>query len=898
MKSRAELLQLYKRFFRLKNRKIKRLHREGAGGLEIARLRAELLDGVLRDVFAKSLETLPDDAAEFPVTLVAFGGYGRGTLNPSSDVDLLFLCPKNTHRLPAETKDMIGEIITMLFDVGLQVGHAVRSVGECVQEANRDNTIKTSMLDLRFIAGDEELVQKLEQRFLKQCIKGKEADYLSVRMRDFHKRHAKNAQTVFLQEPQIKEGCGGLRDFQNIIWILKVRYGADDLQYLVDQKLLTEQACQAMNAAHEFLMRVRNEMHYTEGTDILTLRLQGEVATNLRYPDKTMLRRIEAFMRDYYEHTRSISNHSTSLLQAFDLLAKDEATGIVSYLARRRRKREEFDGFVSHDGLLFPEHENIFSDDPNRLMRTFVHLQQRGLRLGPEIRKLFKNCRDFTDRAFLYHKDNRSAFEAILSRKGEVAVILREMHRVGFLGEYLPEFGALELLVQHEFFHRYTADEHTLRCIDVLDSLMDSEELGKKLFRQLFQDSEDPFILYLALILHDTGRAENKQFHDDASVELTVKVCRRFQIKGQRRQRVLFLVDHHLTFWRTATSKDIDDPQTVSEFAGMMRSRSNMESLLLFTYVDSNGTNDEAWSAWKESLMLRLYHSTCRFFEDEKEFERGVRDAKSELRAEATEKLSEDYADDVDAHFSHMPERYFFFRDSVAVIRHIKLFRRFIRRTLKTTGFEGLRPALAWIPNSNGGYSEMELCCWNRHLMLAKVAGVLAAREINILSADIFSRDDDLVLDVFRVCTTNFEPITNEREQNAVQQLLDDLMDTTADIESIASKIAPGATARVNEELLQTFPARIGVNNVSNDRYTVLEVEAQDRIGLLYDIFMAIGASEDVEVQIARICTEKGAAVDTFFLTDNQGRKIAESEHQRIAVAINQAIGLPDASQT
>lgn len=890
MKSRANLLRLYKRYFRLKNRAIKRRHADGAGGLEVARIRANLLDDILRDVFAKSIDALPETAVENPVTLVAFGGYGRGTLNPCSDVDLLFLCPKSTNRLPSETKELIGEIITMLFDVGLQVGHAVRSVGECVQAANKDNTIKTSMLDLRFIAGDEELVAKLERRFQKQCIQGKEAEYLKVRMRDFHRRHTKYDRTVFLQEPQIKEGCGGLRDFHNIIWILKVRYGASDLQYLVEQKLLTKPACKEMLDAHDFLMRVRNEMHYSEGSDILTLRLQGVVATNLSYPQDTMLRRIEAFMRDYYTHTRNISNHSTSLLQAFDLLAKDEATGIVNYLARRRRKREEFDGFISRDGLLFPKHNEIFKDDPNRLMRAFVHLQQRGLRLGPQMRKLFKNCKESIDRNFLYHKDNRSAFEAILSRKGEVAAILRQMHRVGFLGSYLPEFGALELLVQHEFFHRYTADEHTLRCIDVLDSLMESQDPKQAFFRQLFQELEDPYILYVALILHDTGRAENREFHDDASVEFAVSVSRRLQIKGQRRRRLLFLVDHHLTFWKMATSRDIDDPQTVAEFAGMMRSRSNMKALLLFTYVDSNGTNDEAWSAWKESLMLQLYRSTCRYFEDEKEFERRVLEAKAELQVEVGDQLPADFSREIERHFTNMPERYFFFRDSDSVVRHIKLFRDFEDNDLPSS--------TAWIPNPNGGYSELELCCLNRQLLLAKVAGALASREINILSADIFSRDDGLVLDVFRVCTTNFEPITHRKDQETVQQLLNEMIDSTTDVSSIADRISAEATAKVNEELLQTFPARIKVNNVENERYTVIEIEAMDRIGLLYDIFMAIGASGEFEIQLARISTEKGAAVDTLFLTDSQGRKIPESEHQRLAVEINKAIGLLETSES
>lgn len=892
MNSTADLIREYKELFAHKNEEIRELHRNGASGYETAKMRSQLMDEVLVD--------LSEKAGNHGVTFVATGGYGRQELHPASDIDLLFLCTVDSHKLPTETKELITSWVTLLFDIGLQVGQAVRSISECIKEANRDNTIKTSMLNTRLVTGDRELLGELESRFQKQCIVGKEAEYLQVRMADFHKRHEKWGETVFLQEPHIKEGCGGLRDFQNILWIIKVRHDADDLQYLVEQKLLTKIGYRSMIEAHEFLMRVRNEMHYSERTDILTLRLQGVVATNLKYPERTILRRIESFMRDYYQHTRAIANVSTSLLQAFDLLAKEEKRGIVNYLAKRRKKREEFDGFVSRDGLLFPQHSKIFEEDPNRIMRTFVHLQRRELHLSPQIRKLFREVDEYVDRAFLYHKDNRSAFEEILSHKGEVAWVLREMHRVGFLGIYLPEFGALELLVQHEFFHRYTADEHTLKCIDVLDSLMSANgKPGTEIFQQLFKDLEDPYVLYLALILHDTGRAENQEFHDDASVNLAAKVCNRLQIKGHRRQRLLFLVDHHLTLFRTATKKDVGDPETIEEFAQQMQTRTNMETLYLFTYVDSNGTNDEAWSAWKASLMQQLYRSSSAFFENQREFERGIRDAQAELKHESTAKLDTTYIADIEAHFESMPERYFYFRDSDSVNRHIKLFRKFIRHTLNTSGFESLHPTINWEPFRNRGYSELELVCWNRQLLLAKVAGALASRKLNILSADIYSREDDLVLDVFRVCTTDFLPVGNESDQNAVQQLLNELLDNTTDVKKLGSKI-PRQTREKNAdtEIIETFPSRVVVSNRSNQKYTLLEVQVLDRIGLLYDIFLAIGASGKTEVQLSRICTEKGAAIDSFYLTNNKGEKIQdETELNRIADAIVEVIAVPDVAR-
>lgn len=894
-KSRSDLLKLYKRFFRMINSQIKRRHRAGASGLEVAGWRADLLDMVLRDLFTKSLESMPGGGADPPFTLVAVGGYGRGTLNPGSDVDLLFLSPKNTLRLPPDTVELIGDIITMLFDVGLQVGHVVRSIPECIQHANRDNVIKSSMLDLRFVTGDESLAQELEQRFQKSCIKGKEDAYVKVRMDDFNRRHDKYNRTVFLQEPNIKEGCGGLRDYQNVLWLLQVRYGTKDLSYLIDRGLLAAGAVAEMREAHDFLMRTRNEMHYSEGTDILTLRLQGVVATNLGYLQKTILKRIEAFMRDYYQHTRSLGNHCTSVLQSLDLIREDEsAAGILGVLARRRQRREEFDGFFSRSGLLFPERGEIFGEDPLRMMRAFRHLQQRGLTLSPNLRKLCRASLGLIDDDFRANKAVLGVFEDIISDKGDVGRILRQMHRVGILGRYLPEFGALELLVQHEFFHRYTADEHTLRTIEQLDALSEpADDSPDALLRKLFKDLEDPFVLYLALILHDTGRAENAKYHDDASVMLATDLCKRLDIRGQRRQRLLFLIDHHLTFWKMATTKDIDDPEVIAEFAGMMRNRANMDTLLVMTCADSRGTNEEAWSTWKASLMFQLHRSTCAYFKDQKAFQQRTRDAKTEILEAVRPQFDESYADEIEAHFGKLPARYFFYRDAEAVARHIQLFRRFIEQTRATEGSESLHPQLNWVPFPDRGWTQLELVGWDRPLLLAKAAGALASRKINILSADIFTRGDDLVLDIFRICTPNFQPITSERDQEAVQQLLNDLLDDSMDLESIAAKI-PQPKATADPELLATFPSRVYIANDAHTKYTLVEVQALDRIGLLYDIFSAIGAAGEVQIVLSRISTEKGAAIDAFYLTDNLGQKVTDAAKlDRLQSAVEKVIGLP-----
>ncbi len=901
--SRSELIALYKRFLKIEYHRIKLLHNAGGGGVEIARKRSNLLDVVLHELFDQALCLTGSDTTSCgtnvggcPVSLIATGGYGRGQLNPGSDIDLLFI-HSDKRSLNAAAKEVIEQVLLMLWDVGFKVGHAVRSIKETLRFANSDHQTKTALLDVRLITGSQELYDDFRERFQKDCIEGKDEKYLQERAEDIRERHKKFSKTVYLQEPNIKGGCGGLRDYHNICWVLQVKTGSRDLKELVQERRLTKSGYNQLRGAYEFLMRVRNDMHYSQKRpgDILTLRLQGIVATNLGYPQKSILRRVEAFMKDYYHHTRNLYQITTSLMQAFELELEEERkqSPVISFLARRGEEKEHFDGFYSKGGLIYPESLDTFKQDPNRMMRCFLHTQQRHLMLSPAIRRSFKRNYALINRPFRYSKDNRETFEQILQNRGDVGRVLRQMHRVGFLGRYLPEFGALTDLVQHEFFHRYTADEHTLRCIDQLDSVVDSDDPEVAFFQRIFRELEDPFILYLALILHDTGRSENYRHHVDASALLASKVCNRLHIRGDRRSRLIFLVDHHLTFWRTSTTMNLEDPNTIATFARAMRNQSYMETLMLFTYVDSKGTSTESWNGWKQSLMQQLYRSTSEYFKDQQAFVATAQRSKDELKQKVRAKLPPHFADEVEAHFDSMPERYFRFRSSTSVVRHVRLFHKFFK-DLRKEGDETLFPLLNWEARPEEGYSLVEACCWNRQRLLAKVVGALTTRNLNIISADIFTRSDDLVLDIFRVCTTDFGPVTNQRDIKAVEKLLKeefDLSDNAADFRELIAKAQQPSRYRETAEVF-SFPQRVYLSNHLSPEYTVLEIQAVDRIGLLYDILMAVAGLE-VEIVHSRISTQKGAAIDSFYLTDEKGGKLTDTGlRNRLQKAVENAVGI------
>ena len=872
----AERIALYKKFLKIEEHRILLRHRAGGGGLEIAAARAALIDTILSSILEGMLNN--SDGQVLPIALVATGGYGRSTLNPRSDIDLLFLLPRASTKLPLPLQQLVQDVLYLLWDVGFKVGHACRSISECVEQARADQENKTSLMDARLIAGDAKLFASFQSRFAKECIsKGQDA-FFDLRRKDLRSRHQKYSRTVFLQEPNVKEGCGGMRDYQNIHWVALVKRGYKSLRELVDAKLLNASSYRELEDAYDFLHRVRNELHYhsDKATDQLTLQLQGVVATAFAYPQRSILRSTEAFMRDYYRHTRNIYQHTGSLMESFQIEQEDQNDhGLRSFLTFRQKKREEFDGFIAREGRIYPANLDIFRDDPYRMMRLFQHCQVRGLRLSPPIRKLIKDHWGDLDRQFRYSKANRQTFQAILERKGDVAGTLRQMHRVGFLGHYLPEFGALDCLVQHEFFHRYTADEHTLRCVEQLDQLITETDPRREVYRRLFLKIQDAYALYLAVILHDTGRAENVREHIDGSAMLASRLCNRLQIQGARRSLIMFLVDNHLSFWRTATTRNLDDPEVIAEFASVVKTTSNLDALFLFTFADSNATSPDGWTGWKESLMLQLHTATRRFIKDGREgYSRKLDDDRLALRDEVLDTMRADYHPDVNQHFEQMPPPAFHFRQAAHIVTQVRTVRHFLQR--ETEKDDPFASCIKWIDHTDKGYTELVLASRDKPLLLEKICCALASEQINILSADLFTRTDKIVVNIFRVCTTNFETVTAASTRKRFLDTFEAIL--------VAEKYEPERYLRRKANFLKprsdngiTVPVRAYVSNSLHPTCSTVEIQGLDRIGLLHDLFHTINRHR-LNTAHARICTEKGVAMDTLYITTRSGEKIEDPE--------------------
>src|SRR5881398_3496980 len=537
----TEVLPLYKKFLKVEEHRLRLRHQAGGSGREICARRAELVNVLLRYAFgaASSVAARENGELELPLALIALGGYGRGELNPFSDVDVMLL-----HRQAAEIsprlEEMVNQILYLLWDSGFKVGHSTRSIKEAIAQANTDMRTKTAMLEARFLAGDTHLAREFREQFRAKCVVGHERDYVKMRMDDQVARHKKFGDSVYLQEPNLKGGCGGLRDYQNLLWITYFKEGSLSTNQLVGKDWLSESDQTRIERAYDFLLRLRTDLHYATGraTDILHLNLQEQIAKRLNYSIGNGQLRSEALMRDCYHHTRNIFRVTERITAQFvSGRVTSRTRSLFSFLPLiRPDKTPVGESFFIRNKQLHPDRRDLFRKDPEQMMRAFQLIQEYVLDLRPEAADLVSRGLEQVTRTYQYARGPREIFTAILSRKGEVGRVLRAMHRVDFLGRYIPEFGQLTCLVQHEFLHRYTADEHTLVCIDKLDAIVKTDDSKLIAYRKIFEHLDDPFVLYLALLLHDTGKAVGAWPHSEASALFAQRVATRLQLSPEQRK--------------------------------------------------------------------------------------------------------------------------------------------------------------------------------------------------------------------------------------------------------------------------------------------------------------------------------------------------------------------------
>ena len=885
-------LARYKAFLKVETHRLKLLHRSGASGLEVCRARSAILDLLIQYLWEAAVANLSQQAQkEFgqQLAIAAIGGYGRAELNPHSDIDFMFLHNRQvavgSKPLPYLSK-IIDGILYPLWDIGLKVGHSVRSVDDAVKAANSDMQSKTSLIEARLIVGDEDLFKKFQKALVSKCVEGHQEEYINARLEDQAERRAKFGNSACMQEPNLKNGCGGLRDFQNLLWMAFFKYRTRSLKDLQAREFLGESERKQLETAYDFLLKVRTEMHYhvNRAMDSLSKNLQPAVAHNIGYSERSPSKRIETFMRDVYTHLRNVFLITRTLEQRIGLFPaarKLSSISLRSFLPNPRKPANEpIDGFKFSNGEIMSVSNRVFRDQPRRLMRVFLYAQQRGSRLHPDLALLIRNQLSLVDRDFLLDEHVRETFLAILGQRGNVAGILRAMHEVDLLGTYIPEFGKLTCLVQHEFYHQYTADEHTLVCLEQLDRIWEAKDPPYTAYNPLLQGLERPYLLYLALLLHDIGKSDAHRNHSLLGADLATRAAKRLGLDGAATHTLRLVIENHLLMSSVSQRRDLDDPTVIRQFAKQIQSPETLSLLTLHTFADTLATSDKLWNGFKDSLLWLLYHKAIQVMSGGTEFVRAEEKQRELLMEEVRRLMSRGFSEDeLEAHFAMLPNRYFQIHGAKEILDDLLMVHRFMRLLISDEQ-DPLAPVVNWHNEPDRACNAVKICTWDRAGLFSKIAGSLSAAGLNILTAQIFTRTDDIVLDTFYINDARTGGLAGPEQRDKFESVLNKaLTGEEVDFHALIAK------QKMTRPIYQGYAGermstRIHFDNDASDLRTLLEIETEDRIGLLYAISQTLSEVE-LDISAAKINTEKGAAIDSFYVREMDGGKVTALERQR-----------------
>ncbi len=827
-------------------------------GRDVRRLvedRAWFVDQILREAWDRL-----SWSADADIALLAVGGYGRGELHPYSDIDLLILLDSNDH----ETfREPIERFLTLLWDIGLEVGQSVRSVDECAEEARADLTVVTNLMESRTIAGPEHLRQRMQAVTSTEQMWPSKHFYLA-KHEEQRTRHGKYNDTEYNLEPNVKGSPGGLRDIQTILWIARRHSGTLNLHAMVSQSFLLESEYALLAASQEFLWKVRYALHMLAGRaeDRLLFDHQSRVAALLGFEDSDPKRAIERFMQKYYRVVMAIAELSDLINQHFEeQILRAGEVGPASQLNSR---------FQLRDGYIEVTHPNVFKRTPFAIMEVFVLMAQH-----PEIKgvcadsiRLLREHRHLIDDDFRRDIRNTSLFIELFKSPQGIHRNLRRMNRYGILGRYLPEFGHIVGQMQHDLFHIYTVDAHTLNLIKHLRKFK-WPELAEKfpLASELMDTLPKPELIYLAGLYHDIGKGRGGDHSELGAVDAEV-FCARHQLPNWDSKLIVWLVQHHLVMSTTAQRKDLSDPQVIFDFARLVGDQTRLDYLYVLTVADINATNPSLWNSWRASLMRQLYTETKRALR------RGL---ENPLDREEQIRLTQSSAldilvrggldpDEAEQLWSQLGDDYFLRHSAEDVAWHSDAILQhpedgeplvLIKETTQRE-FEGGTQIFIYAPD--------------QHDFFAVTVAAMAQLNLNIHDARILTSTSQFTLDTYIVLEADGSSIGNNPARiKQIRQGLIDALKNPDDYPTIIQR-------RVARQLKHfAFAPQVTIHNDAQRPVTILELTAPDRPGLLARIGR-IFLDFDLSLQNAKIATLGERVEDVFFVTDAHNQPLSDPE--------------------
>lgn len=847
-----------------------RLLFEDGGGTLCAERISLLQDELIRAIVEFALEHVFEGQNLSPaerVAVLAVGGYGRGTLAPGSDIDLLFLLPYKQTALGEQCAEYL---LYLLWDLGFKVGHATRSVEECIKLSQSDFTIRTAILDRRLIIGNAALFAELNTRFDTAVVAGTSAEFIAAKLAERDARHARSGDTRYLVEPNVKEGKGGLRDINTLFWIAKYHFGVGTPQGLVDIGVLSRREGRIFEKAEDFLWAVRCHTHFLTGKaeERLSFDLQPDIADRLGYNTHPGLRDVERFMKHYFLIAKDVGDLTGILCAALEEENAKAPSGMRRIFGPLRARSRSIPGtlaFRTDNGRITVASKTVFTDDPVNLIRIFRLAARHQLEYHPDALKLVRRSLRLIDSELRENAEANSLFLDVLTDRNDPELHLRRMSEAGVLGRFIPEFGRIVAMMQFNMYHHYTVDEHLLRSIAILSQIergLHQDELP--LVAGVISAIKDRTVLYVALLLHDIAKGR-PQDHSIAGATIARRLCPRLGLDERETELVEWLVRDHLTMSMTAQQRDLNDRKTILDFAEKVQSLDRLRLLTVLTVCDIRAVGPGVWNGWKGQLLRTLYWETepvlTGGFTQMSRSNR-VALARRELEARLADWPEADRRAALDIHY----DNYFLtvpLDDQVRLAEFIRSSdKAALATTIRTDRFHAITEIIVIAPD--------------HPRLLSIITGGCAAAGANIADAQVFTMTDGRALDIV---TVTREFADDEDEHRRAKRIVRNIQDLLGGQEAM-----PTMLARRRSRDLSTFAVmpQVRIDNRLSNALTVIEVEGLDRPGLLCDL---TGAMSDLNLDIrsAHISTYGEKAVDVFYVTDLIGMKITgENRMERI----------------
>ena len=813
---------------------IRSAHFAGAGGSEVVQRRTDLIDRTLRGAYEYLAAAGPLPA------LLAIGGYGRGELNPHSDIDIMFLCRDEKDRQRSV------ELLYILWDAGMDVGYSVRTIDESISLARQDIKVRTSLIESRLLAGDPGLYDSFIRAMQGEVFYSKPSDFIHEKISERMATRQKYGGSIYLREPNIKECEGGLRDIHTALWLAFVRYRVATLGELVGKSVVTEGQYAVFLRSRDFLWRVRNEIHYLSGrkNDHLTFDLQERAAKDFKYRDSAHLLAVERFMKSYFLHARNIREFTNSVVAA-----------VLPKPSRRWFERTQKLGPFSLKGrTLFPSSAEVCHDNAALAMTAFEIAQERHAVFSGHLTSLIRGCR--IDDAGRRSPEASRAFLAILNNPDGLSETLALMKDLRFLGRYLPEFRAIQALARHDYYHLYTVDEHILLAIRNLQALWSGSFPALKTLSDAFQDLSKRWVLVLAVLLHDLGKAYRDD-HEHRGVELADSILTRLGVAAEDRQRVLFLIENHLVMALLSQRRELSDRKVIADFSRLVQDRENLAMLYLLTYADVSAVNPTAWTQWKAALLQDLYMRTLNYLDKsaqtfEEERARLIA-ASVRIRNAAEGQFS---SEEIDTFLVSMPEQYLLTAATLRVIDHMSMMKKLPEEQL----------VIRHRHYPERGYTELTVCAYDAYGMFYRTAGTIASKNLNILRAQVFTSKSGVMIDTFQITDPEGKLCDYEDVWESVRTEL------RAALMSGRRLPAPGPL--VSPHLLPAvITPTVEFDNETSELFTIIDITARDRVGFLYTVTKTL-YEQNLDIGSAKIVTEGSRIMDSFYVTDLFRKKI------------------------